>query len=172
MANEIETIQLLSGCNVCMSENVYDDHFCSFDENKYFYFSNIINSGLYFPQIMQFVCVMFCICKRNTSFGDIFLCNLVSGIGYTVAWYIFKLYKFLPGVSFLSCLIGGNIFRYYLHFLAIALVSLLAIGDWKVIAYCLAGGFISGIVRPILFRIFSTVKYNDGVVKFVSRARS
>ena len=171
MNNEEVRVQLLSGCNVDLSVDVHDECYCNFDENQYFSFSNIINSGLYFPQIMQFVCVMICICKGNTSFKDIFLCNLFCGTGYTVAWFLLKLYK-IPGINFVSCFIGGNIFRLFLHFVVIAIVSLFVIGDWKVVLYCLIGGFVTSIVKNFLFAKLSTVKYNDEVAIYVSRFRS
>ena len=114
---------------------------------------------------------MICICKGNTSFRDVFLCNLFNGTWFTVAWYLLKLYR-IPGINFISCFIGGNIFRYFLHFVVIAIVSLFVIGDWKVILYCLAGGFVTNIVRTFLFATFSTVKYNDGVAIYVSKFRT
>lgn len=161
-------IRLLSGCNVGLSVKVHDECYCNFDKNQYFRFSNIINSGLYFPQIMQFISVLICICNGYTSFVDVFLCNLIFGTGYTVSWYLLKLYKVIPGISLISCFIGGNIFRYFLHFVVIGIVALFVIGDWKVILYCLAGGFVTIIVRTILFAKFSTVKYNDEAAIFVS----
>lgn len=172
MSNEKVRIKLLSGCNVDLSIKVHDDCYCNFDEMKYFCFSNIINSGLYFPQIMQFVFVMICICKGNTSFKDIFLCNLFNGAFFTAAWYLLKLYRIIPGVSSISCFVGGNIFRFFLHFIAIAIVSLFVIGNWKVILYCLIGGCVAGIVRSILFATFSTVKYNDEAAIYVSQFRT
>lgn len=172
MSNGIETIHLLSGRNVSISEAVYDKYYCNFDENKYFYFNTLINSGLYFPQIMQFICVMVRICNGHVSLGDVFLCNLVSGVAFTFAWYFLKLHKYIPGVCFLSSLIGGNFFRFYLHFVVIAIVSLFVLGDWKIILYCLIGGIVTGIVRPLLAGVLSTVKYNDAAVIFVSRTRS
>lgn len=76
--NENVRIRLLSGCNVDMSEKVHDECYCNFDETKYFSFSNIINSGLYFPQIMQFILVLVFMFAEKTSFLELFLCNLIS----------------------------------------------------------------------------------------------
>ena len=168
--NEKVRIQLISGCNVDLSEKVHDERFCNFDENKYFSFSNAINAGLYFPQIMQFICVIFYICKGYTSFKDVFLCNLIFGSGYTVVWYLLKLYK-VPGLSFISCLIGSYIFRFFLHFLAIAVVSVFVIGDWKVVFYCIIGGFATRLVAAFLSATLATVKYNDEVAIYVSKFR-
>ena len=171
MNGEIVRIKLLSGLNVDLSGKVYDECYLNFDDKKYFTFSNMLNSSQYFPQIMQFVSVMIGICKGYTSFKDIFLCNLLSGVFYTIIWFILKLYK-LPGINFISCFIGGNIFRYFLHFIPIAIVSLLVIDDWKVIVYCLIGGLATHIVASILCAKFSTVKYNDEVAIYVSKFKT
>lgn len=168
---ENERIRLLSGINVELSPQVYYQCYCNFEETKYFSFSNIINSGLYFPQIMQFISVMIGICKGYTSFKDIFLCNLLSGVFYTIIWFLLRLYK-IPGINFISCFIGGNIFRYFLHFVAIAIVALAVIGDWKIIIFCLIGGFVTSLISSFLFVKFSTVKYNDEVAIYVSKFKT
>lgn len=172
MTNEKEFIHLPSGRNIPVSSSVYDDYFSNFTDHQYFYFSTLINSALYFPQIMQFVCVMIGICNGHVSFGDVFLCNLISGVSFTFAWFVLKLHKFIPGVCFLSSFIGGNLFRYMLHFVAIAIVSIFVIGDWKIILYCAAGGIVSGVIRPLLVGALSTVKYNDAAVIYTSRFKS
>lgn len=165
---KIVTIKLLSGLNVDLSERVHDECYCNFDEIQYFSFSNIMNSSLYFPQIMQFIFVMICICNGHTSFIDVFLCNLLSGVFYTAIWFLLKLY-IIPGINFISCFIGGNIFRYFLHFIVIAIVSLAVIGDWKIIIFCLISGLITSIVKIFLSAKLSTVKYNDKVAIYVSK---
>ena len=164
-------IQLLSGLNVDLSERVHDECYCYFDEFKYTAFSNAMNSGQYFPQILQFVMVMSSILTGHTSFRDILLCNTISGIGYTLLWYWMKLYK-LPGLSFMSSLIGGNVFRLYLHFVVIAIVGLLVVKDWRVIVYCLVCGFITQIVKSFLQANLATVKYNDEIAVYVSKFKS
>lgn len=171
MDNEKVCIKLPSGCNVVLSEKVHDECYCNFDDKKDFIFGIMINSGQYFPQIAQFVYVLISICKGYTSFKDIFLCNLLAGTWWTAFWFLFKLYK-TPGINSICCFIGGNIFRFFLHFIAIAAVSLFVVGDWKVILYCLVGGFVTSIVKSILFVKFSSVKYNDEVATYVSKFRT
>lgn len=164
-------IKLSSGLNVDLSVKVHDECYRNFDEVKYVSFSNMLNSSQYFPQIVQFIMVMSSICNGHTSFKDIFLCNMFFGVGYTVIWYLLKLYK-LPGISFLSCLIGGSIFRLCLHFVVIAIVSLFVIGNWKIILYCAISGFITQFVKSFLASLFATVKYNDEVAIYVSNFRN
>ena len=164
-------IRLLSGLNVDLSVKVHDEYFRNFDDAKYFSFSNMLNSSQYFPQIVQFIMVMSSICNGHTSFKDIFLCNMFFGAGYTVIWYLLKMYK-LPGISFLSCLIGRNIFRLFLHFVVIAIVSLLVVGNWKIILYCAISGFITQFVKSFLQASFATVTYNDEVAIYVSKFRT
>lgn len=170
--DENEIVRLPSGVIIKLSREVYNECYCEFDEMQYFYFNNVMNSGLYFPQIMQFICVMVCICKGYTSFIDVFLCNLLSGVFFTVMWFLLRLYKIIPGINFISCFIGGNIFRYYLHLIAIAIVSLAVIGDWKIILFCLVGGIVMRPVANLLFMKLSTVKYCDKVAIFVSEAKT
>lgn len=166
--NEIERIKLPSGCNVDLSIKVLDECLGNFDDTKYFSFNNIINSGLYFPQIMQFICVLLFMINGNTSFIEIFLCNLISGIFFTILWFKGKLYK-IPGINYISCFIGGNIFRFFLHFIIIGLVSLFYLKDWKVIIFCLIGGFVTTLIKTFLFAKLSNVKYNDNVAIYVSK---
>lgn len=165
------TIKLLSGTNVELSQKVYDECYCNFEETKYFSFSNIINSGLYFPQIVQFIYVIIGICKGHTSFKDIFLTSLLTGVFYTVFWFWAKLYM-IPGINFICCFIGANIFKHLLHFIAIAIVALAVIGDWKIIISCLICGIITSIIRSFLFVKLSTVKYNDKVAIYVSKFKT
>lgn len=169
--NKKVKIQLLSGCNVDLSEKVHDDLYSNFDEVKYFSFSNIINSGLYYPQIMQLICVLIFIFNGKTSFLELFLCNLLSGIFFTITWFKCKLYK-IPGINFICCFIGGNIFRFFLHLLFIGVISLFVIKDWKIIIFCLIGGFITQIIRSFMFVKFSDVKYNDEAAIYVSKFKS
>lgn len=164
-------IRLQSGLNVDLSDSVHDECYRYFDDFKYAAFSHAIDSGQYFPQIVQFAMVMGSILKGHTSFRDIFLCNMIYGAGYTLLWYWLKLYK-LPGLSFFSSLIGGSIFRLNLHFVAIAIVALLVVKDWRVILYCVACGFITQIVKSFLQANLSTVRYNDEVAVYVSKFRS
>ena len=168
--NENLRIRLLSGWNVDMSEKVHDECYCNFDEKKYCSFSNIINSGLYFPQIMQFILVLVFMFAKKTSFLELFLCNLISGIIFTIMWFKIKLYK-IPGINFISCFIGGNILRFFLHFIVIGIISLFILKDWKIILFCLIGGFVTTIVKSFLFANLSNVKYNDEVAIYVSKFR-
>lgn len=171
MSDETVRITLASGNNVDLSAEVYDKCLCEFDEIKYVSFSNMINNGLYFPQLMQFILVMIYIFKGNTSFKDIFLCNLVNGIWFTVCWYWLRLHK-LAFINLISSLIGRYILRLNIHFIVIAAVSLFVIGDWKVILYCLAGGLVTGMIKIFLYNKFSSVKYHDEVAIYVSKFHS
>ena len=164
-------IRLESGLNVVLSDRVHDEYLCYFDDAKYASFCNMLNSGLYFPQIVQFIMVMSSILNGHTSFKDIFLCNIFFGAGYTVIWHLMKMYK-LPGISFLSCLIGASIFRLFLHFVVIAIVSLFVIGNWKIILYCAISGFVTQIVKTFLYAFLANVKYNDEVAIYVSKFKS
>ena len=83
-------VKLPSGYNVDLSENIFEESYSNFSESKFFSFNNFINSGLYFPQIIQFITVMFYICSGYTSFKEILLCNLIAGVGYTIIWYVLK----------------------------------------------------------------------------------
>ena len=165
---EIVSVKLPSGLNVQLTEEIYDKCFCDFDEMKYFSFNNFINSGLYFPQILQFLTVLFYICSGYTSFKEIILCNLIMGIGYTLLWYIFKFYK-IPGLSFISCLIGGNIFRFFLHYLVLIIVCIFYIKKWEAIIFCIFGGFITTLIKSFLVAKLSSVKYNNEVAIYVSK---
>ncbi len=168
MNNEKVNIQLLSGYNVEMSTALYDDYFSTFTESQYFSFNNFINSGFYFPQIMQFISVLITILNGKTRWSDIIICNIISGIAFTLIWFFCRLYK-VPGLSFICCLIGGNIFRFFLHFIPIAIIAFFVIKDWKVLLFCAIGGFITAILKAILFPRLSNIKYHNEIVNYVAK---
>lgn len=168
MQNENVRVRLPSNCNVDLSKSVYEECYCNFTERQFSLFNNIINSGLYFPQIVQFAYVMIGICKGNTSFKEIFLCNVLSGTIFTLCWFLGRLYT-IPGLSYLSCFIGSYIFRLFLHFIPISIVSLFVIKDWKVILYCLVCGLVTTLIKTILFSTLSTVKYNDKAAIYATK---
>ena len=148
--NEKVRIRLLPGCNVYLSEKVHDELYSNFDDSQYFAFSNIINSGLYFPQIMQFICVIIFMFTARNSFWELFLCNLFSGAFFTIIWYKLKMFK-IPGINFISCFIGGNFFRFFLHIVLILILSLFIIKDFKIFIFCLIGGLVTEIIKSFLF---------------------
>lgn len=160
-------VQLPSGFKVDMSIDLHDNYYCNFSESQLFSFNNFINAGSYFPQILQFIAVIVAILNGKTSWIDIILCNLFSGVIFTLLWFWVRLYK-IPALSFASCLIGGNIFRFFLHFVAIAAIAFFVVKDWKVLLFCAIGGIITSVVKTVLFATMSNVKYHDEVVRYVS----
>ena len=167
MYNETVNVQLPSGCNIPLSEDVYKNFYSDFSKWEWLKFNHIINSGIYFPQIMQFILTLTLIIRNDTSFSSVLLYNLVGGIGFTIVWFLLKLYR-IPGISFISCLIGGNVFRYYIHFVIIAIVSIFIMEEWIIILFCIVGGVLTQIVKTFLFALFSNSRYNDDVVHHVS----
>ena len=170
--HDIEFVQVSPSRRIALSSRVYCDTFLNFTPYQEFYFGTAIKSGLFFPQILQFIFVMICVCRNFPTFGEVFLCNLYWCIFGTFAWYLLKLHKFLPGVCTISCFFGEIIFKFKLHYIAIILVSLLVAEDYLIIFYCLASGFIAGLVRFLLVSLLSTVRYNDDVAIYASRFKS
>ena len=166
--NETEIVSLPSGFKAPMSVHMHDNYYCDFTESQLLSFNNYINAGSYFPRIAQFVLVLIAIMNEKTSGKEILICSIAGGIVFTLIWFWGKLYK-IPALGFMSCLIGGNVFRYFLHFIAIVVISLFVLKDWKVILFCAIGGIISSIIRPLLFGRLLSVKYVDDVVRYVSR---
>ena len=164
-------VQMPSSLHVRLTQSVYDECYCNFDEVKWFSFNNFMNAGLYFPQIVQFVFVLVAILNGRTTGADIILVNIVAGAGFTLVWYICKFYK-IPGLSFLSCFLGGNIFRFFLHFIALGIISVCVVHDWKVLLFCAIGGVITMIIKTILYGILATTRYNDEVARYVSRFKT
>ena len=164
-------VDLPSKIYVTLSENVYDECYCNFEETKWFSFNNFINAGLYFSQIAQFIIVLISILNGHTSWSDIILANILFGAFFTFIWYVFKFYK-IPGLSFICCFLGGNLFRFYVHFIPLAIISLFVIKDWKILLFCIVGGIIAQIVKTILYGLLATTKYNDEVAKYVSRFKT
>lgn len=171
MENEKVRVDLPSKIYLTLSDSIYSECYCNYDEAKWFSFNNKINAGSYFPQIMQFIFVLVSILNGRTSWHEIILCNLIVSCIFTTIWYLFKFYR-LPGLSFISCFLGGNIFRYFIHFVPLGIVSFFVLKDWKVFLFCVLGGIITNIVWTILYGVFATTKYNDEVARYVSRFRT
>ena len=161
-------VDMPSSLHVTLSQSVYDECYCNFNETKWRSFNNFLNAGLYFPQIVQFVTVLVSILNGRISWSEIILCNLVAGTGYTIIWYVFRFYK-IPGLSFISCLLGGNIFRLFIHFIPLGIISLFVLDDWTILLYCVIGGVITTIVKTILYGFLATTHYNDKVARYVSK---
>ena len=102
MDNQQIKVKLPSSLNVRLSQSVYDECYCNFDEPQWFSFNNFMNAGMYFPQIMQFIFVLIAILNGRSNWYEIILCNLIVGGGFTVIWYLFKFYK-IPALSFICC---------------------------------------------------------------------
>lgn len=167
MNDEKIRVDLPSKIYVTLSNNVYNECYCNFDEAKWFSFNNFINAGLYFPQILQFITVLVAILNGKTSWSDIILYNIIAGAGYTIVWYLLKFYK-IPGLSFICCFLGSNIFRFFIHFIPIGIISLFLLKDWKILLFCIIGGIVSQIIKTILYGFLATTKHNDEIAKYVS----
>ena len=171
MEKEKVRVDLPSRIYVTLSDDVYEECYCNFNEIKWFSFNNFINAGLYFAQIMQFIFVLILLLKGNTSWSDIILANILFGSLYTFIWYVFKFYK-IPGLSFICCFLGGNLFRVFIHFIPLGIISIFILKDWKILLFCIIGGIISQIVKTILYGVFATTKYNDEVARYVSKFKT
>lgn len=171
MINETEPIKLPSGYTIHLSQDVYDECFLNFDDMKLSIFYSMMDSGHYFPQIMQFIFAMIGICSGYTSFVEILCLNLIFGIGNMILWYLCKFY-ILPGINTICSLIGQTIFRFKLNWAAIIAVSLFVINDWKVIMYSVAGAAITSLIKVFMFTWLSNVKYNDKIACRVFRFKT
>ena len=116
---------------------------------------------------MQYILVIGAILNGKTSFRDILLCNLISGLFFTLEWFWIRFYK-IPGLSFITCFIGSYFFRFFLHYIVIAVIAFFVVDDWKVLLFCAISGIITSIIKTILSARLSSVKYHDEVVKYVA----
>lgn len=169
MDHQTEVIELYSNRRIFVSSDIYAYYYLNFNDYQEFYFNTIMNSGLCFPRLMQFISVMIALFNGFSSFHYLFLLYLASGLFFTLIWHLMKLHKFIPGICSLSCFIVGNLFRYKLHYIPIGLAAWFVIGDWKVILYCIAGSVVSSIIDSLLTGGLTTVKYNDAAVIYASK---
>ena len=170
MSDNHETIseRLPSGVIVKMSADVCHNCFDSFFESQFLSFNHFINAGLYFPQIMTFLATLFFILVGEMSYSRIIIAFIANGIFFTIAWLLQRCYK-VPGLAFISCLVGGNFFRYFLHYVVFAIIAFVVCHDWKVLLFCIIGSMVSTFIRSaLLFPCFNRVKYNDEIAKYVA----
>ena len=168
---KIVYIKLPSGLNVSLTEEKYKECYCDFDEYKYFAFNNAMNGGFYFPQIMQFIFTMYYIFNGYTGFLDILKSYLIMSCGWTIVWYLLKLYK-IPFLSLVSAIVGGNIFRFFLHYIVIAIIAIFMLNKWQIIVFCMIGGFITTIINSFFIARLSNVKYNDEIASYIHKFKT
>ena len=147
--NDTIGIKLPSGNNVTLSTKVYNEYLLGFNDIQFDLFNNCMNGAQYFPQIIQFIVVMYSVYMGYTSFTDVLLVSLITGGFGCILWHILKLYK-IPLLPFVSCLIGQTVFRLFLHFIAIAIVALAVVEDWKIILFCA----IAGLITQVYYNIY------------------
>ena len=165
--NDVEMVTLPSGFKVPVSTHAYDNYYCDFTETQQLTFNNYINAGSYFPQIVQFSIVLSAVLNGRTSLKDILVCSIGTGVTFMLFWFWMRCYK-IPFLGLVSSLIGGSVFRLNLHMIALAVVALFVVKDWKVLLFCVIGGVVSSLIRALLFGKLSSVKYVDGVIKYIS----
>lgn len=171
MNNENEPIRLPSGYTIYLSQHVYYEHFSNFDAMQTTIFYSMMESGHYFPQIMQFIFVMIGLCSGYASFADILILNLMFGIGNMILWYLLKLYK-IPGINTICDIIGKTLLRVKANWLAIIIVALFIISDWEIIPYSMISAAITSFIKVLMFTWLSNEKYNDKVAYRVSRFKT
>ena len=162
---EVVKIKLPSGYNVTMSAAAYQNKYLNFSEPQFYNFISYIHAGLYFPQIMQFIAVTVTLLAGKTSLVDILLINIVNGIAFTVMWFWCRTYK-IPMLSFVICVVGKYAFKFFIHYIILAVIIFFVVKDWKVFLYCIIGGIVTHIITNILSSVLSSTKYNDEVVSF------
>lgn len=111
MYNNIAMVQLTPKLSISISEDARKACYCNFTEAQVLRFTSIICNGLSFPQIIAFVFSVIAIFYGETSFIDLLLCNLIASVGFTLIWYLIKLYK-LPGINFLCSFINSILFHF------------------------------------------------------------
>ena len=147
-----ESFSLRNGLNVILRHDLYEKVMSNFAIYE-FWERHIIAQG-YFPQIVQFIVTMFLINSGERDFLPLLIANLIVGVSLTVIWNYTAIYK-IPGLSFLSALIGGNLFRTFIHFIFITIMSIFYYRCWWLILHCAVSGFITQFIKSWL----STPKY-------------
>ena len=168
MYDNTEIIKMPSGYLIKLSTSVYADYFLSFNEAQEILFYNFMQSGHYFPQIMQFIFVIIGLCTGYTSFGSILLFSLSFGIVSMILWFLLKLH-IIPGINVLCNFFGQILFKFKMHLIVVIILAFSVADDWKVILYYIAASLLTGLITIVLFSKLSTVKYNDRIAIMVSQ---
>lgn len=153
-----------SGLNFVMDEESYDS--ISQDELAYDKMESHIMSGEYFPQIMRFVGVLILLFIGKFDFLSILLVNLCVGVCSTLLWFAIPLYK-IPGISLVITLIGQTIFRLFLHFVCIVILSLTVFGDWIIIIFSLIAGIIASTLNSLIFGYRFSINRNNAIAQYL-----
>lgn len=171
MNKETEIIKLPSGYIINLSQDIYANYFLDFDEAKETIFYAMMQSGHYFPQIMQFIFVTVGLCTGHASFTSVMLSSLLFGVGNMILWFLLKLHM-LPGINVICTVIGGTFFKFKIHWIATIAIALFLVGDWKVILYYIAASLLTGLIKTLLFTKLSNIKYNDRIAVRVSHFKT
>lgn len=160
---EYEHVTLRHGLNVVLREDLYEKVSSRYD--IYAFWERHIIAQSYFPQIVQFIATMLLINSGVQNFSSILYANLLLGISFTIIWNCTPIYK-IPGLSFLSALIGGNLFRNFIHFIFLSLICMLYYKNGWLILYCALSGIITMIIKCILSTPKYTYKRNDRMAQY------
>ena len=170
MRNDVEQIKLSNGATTILSRNVYCNVYLEFDEWKESFFGMMIHNGVVFPTIIQYIYVIFSLCTGHTSFRDIMLITISSGVFYMLMWYLIKMHRW--PINSICFVIEHIILKFRLQWIPIILISLAVVRDWKTILYCVIAAIISCALRMIMFMLLSNVRYNNKVAIYVSKMRN
>ena len=164
--DEYSVFRTRSGLNFAMREDLYNK-LIENDKQGYTYgiAETYIVAEQYFPQIVQFIAFMITIFNGYTSFTDILGVNMIVGIAVTLLWNNSHIYR-IPGLAILSLMIGGNIFRLFIHFIIIALVAFIYFKDWKIFVFSIIAGFITQLFKSWFSGYKYTIKHNNDIAEY------
>lgn len=160
---EYKIFPLRTGLNVILRTDLYDKLSSDFEIYE-FWERHIIAQG-YFPQIVQFIVTMLLINAGERDFLPLLIANLVVGVSLTIVWNCTAIYK-IPGLSFLSALIGGNLFRNFIHFIFIAIMSIFYYKCWWLILHCAISGAITQFIKSWLSTPEYTYERNNRMAEY------
>lgn len=164
MGQNIKKWRTRSGLNFAMDEELY----CSVseDEQAFDKMEWHIMAGEYFPQIMRFVGTLILLFNGKFDFISILLTNVCVGVFCTLIWFAVPFYK-VSGISLFLALVGQTVFRFFLHIIAIVVLSLTVFSDWKIILFSLISDIIASILNSLIFGYRFSAKRNNDIAKYV-----
>lgn len=166
MEQNIKKWRTRSGLNFAMDEDLY--YSVIENEQTLDRMETHIMAGEFFPQVTRFIGTLILLFNGKFDFISILLTNVCIEIVCRFLWVALPLYR-IPGFSVLLTVIGQTVFRFFLHFITIIVLSLTIFDNWKIILFYIIVSVIVLIAGSLVFGYLFSVKRNNDIAKHVTK---
>ena len=120
----------------------------------------------YFIQLCIVVATFIFLFLWYTKFYQIFCCNIIIGIISMLLYKMLPLYKIMI-IPMISSFFGVFVFRFFIHFIIIGILSFTIFDNGWIFIYCIISGVFTNIIISLLDGYKQTLKQNNEIADYV-----